>query len=111
VFLGGLIVPGLALMQQALRQGTARVAGGDGTWQAFPRTTADAVQSGIVTALCGAIQSQHARLAEIVGCVPRCLLTGGDADKLVPHLALSVEHAPALVLEGMERVAKEDEAE
>jgi type III pantothenate kinase len=111
VFLGGLIVPGLALMQQALRQGTARVAGGDGTWQAFPRTTADAVQSGIVTALCGAIQSQHARLTEIVGCVPRCLLTGGDADKLVPHLAPSVEHAPALVLEGMERVAKEDEAE
>jgi type III pantothenate kinase len=111
VFLGGLIVPGVALMQQALRQGTARVAEGDGTWQAFPRTTADAVQSGIVTALCGAIQLQHARLAEIAGGVPRCLLTGGDADKLMPHLALSVEHVPALVLEGMERVAKEDEAE
>jgi tRNA A37 methylthiotransferase MiaB len=39
------------------------------------------------------------------------LLTGGDADKLVPHLALAVEHAPALVLEGMERVAREDEVE
>ena len=111
VFLGGLIVPGVALMQQALRQGTARIAGMEGTWQAFPRTTADAVQSGIVAALCGAIQLQHARLAEIAGYVPRCVLTGGDADQLLPHLALSVEHAPALVLEGMERVAEEDEVE
>ena len=111
VFLGGLIVPGVALMQQALRQGTARVAASDGTWQAFPRTTADAVQSGIVTALCGAIQLQHARLAEFAGGEPRCLLTGGDADKLLPHLALSGEQVPALVLEGMERVAKEDETE
>lgn len=112
VFLGGLIVPGIALMQQALRQGTARVVEIDGAWQAFPRTTADAVQSGIVTALCGAIQLQYARLADIAGGVPRCLLTGGDADQLVPHLAaLSVELAPALVLEGMERVAQEDEAE
>lgn len=112
VFLGGLIVPGVALMRQALWQGTARVAEVDGTWQAFPCTTADAVQSGIVAALCGAIQLQYARLADIAGGVPRCLLTGGDAVRLVPHLAaLSVEHAPALVLEGMERVTKEDEAE
>jgi type III pantothenate kinase len=98
-------------MQQSLRQGTARVAEVDGVWQAFPCTTADAVQSGIVAALCGAIQVQYARLAEIAGCVPRCLLTGGDAEKLLPHLALAAEHAPTLVLEGIDRVAKEDEAE
>ena len=109
VFLGGLIVPGMTLMQQALRQGTARVAEMDGVWQAFPHTTADAVQSGIVTALCGAIQLQHARLAELAGSVPRCVLTGGDAEKLLPHLLLTVEHAPALVLEGIDRVAKEGE--
>ena len=111
VFLGGLIVPGLVMMQQSLRQGTARVAEVDGVWQTFPCTTADAVQSGIVAELCGAIQVQYARLAEIAGCVPRCLLTGGDAEKLLPHLALAAEHAPTLVLEGIDRVAKEDEAE
>jgi type III pantothenate kinase len=111
VFLGGLIVPGITLMQQALRQGTARVTEMEGAWQAFPRTTADAVRSGSVTALCGAIQLQHARLAEIAGCMPRCVLTGGDADRLMPHLTLEVEHAPALVLEGMERVTRENEAE
>ena len=111
VFLGGLIVPGFGMMQQALRQGTAGVAEVSGTWQAFPRATADAVQSGIVAALCGAIQLQHACLAETAGTPPRCILTGGDADRLLPHLAVSVEHVPALVLEGIDRVAREAETE
>jgi type III pantothenate kinase len=110
VFLGGLIVPGVILMQQALRQGTAGIAKASGTWQAFPRTTADGVESGIVAALCGAIRSQHARLAETAGQVPRCLMTGGDAERLLPHLALSVEQVPALVLEGVDCVAREGKA-
>lgn len=109
-FLGGLIVPGRALMQQSLRQGTARVADAAGTWQAFPRTTADAVQSGIVAALCGAIEVQRARLAEQSGQLPQCLLTGGDALMLLPHFSGSAEHVPALVLEGIACVAREEEA-
>ena len=107
--LGGLIVPGLDLMRQSLLQGTAHVGEGVGSWQVFPRSTADAVHSGIVAALCGAIQAQHARLAEECGRTPGCILTGGDALMLLPHLTVSVEHVPALVLEGIERVASEDD--
>lgn len=110
VFLGGLIVPGLTLMQQALLQGTAQVTEVSGDLQAFPRTTADAVQSGIVAALCGAIQLQYARLAEAAGVKPTCLLTGGGADSLLPHLGLPAEHVPGLVLEGIERVSREGTA-
>ncbi|HWR77515.1 MAG TPA: type III pantothenate kinase, partial [Thiobacillus sp.] len=66
------------------------------------------VQSGIVAALCGAIQLQHARLAEAAGTAPHCLLTGGDAGGLLPHLAVPAEHVPALVLEGMDCVTRED---
>lgn len=106
VFLGGLIVPGMGLMRQALQQGTASVAETGGLWQAFPRTTADAVQSGIVAALCGAIQQQHARLAELAGVPPRCLLTGGDAASLLPHLGVAAETVPALVLEGIDCVVR-----
>lgn len=104
-FLGGLIVPGAALMMRALQQGTARVADTDGHWQAFPRTTADAVQSGIMAALCGALARQHARLAERAGRPPRCLLTGGDAEMLLPHLTVAAEWVPNLVLEGIDCVA------
>ncbi|WP_018077865.1 type III pantothenate kinase [Thiobacillus denitrificans] len=107
IFLGGLIVPGVSLMQQALQQGTARVAASAGACCAFPRNTADAVQSGIVAALCGAIQHQYAHLADVAGAPPHCLLTGGDAEKVLPHLKISVEHVPMLVLEGIDRVARE----
>ncbi len=106
VFLGGVIVPGATLMRQALRQGTAQIADSTGEWQAFPRNTADAVESGIVAALCGVIERQHARLAKVAGATPRCLLTGGDAEMLLPHLDRPGERVPALVLEGMDCVAR-----
>jgi type III pantothenate kinase len=108
VFLGGLITPGLSLMQQSLQQGTAQVGDVTGVWRAFPQSTADAVQSGIVSALSGAIRLQYAQLAEECGCTPHCLLTGGDARMVLPHLGLATEHVPLLVLEGIERVVREE---
>ena len=107
-FLGGIIVAGSALMRQALRHGTARVTETAGVWQAFPQSTADAVTGGVVAALCGAIAQQHAQLAEVAGGAPRCLVTGGDAGVLLPHLRVPAENVPALVLEGMDCVAEED---
>lgn len=107
VFIGGVIVPGFKLMQQALQQGTAQVADVAGEVQVFPHTTADAVHSGILAALCGAIRQQYAQLAEAAGQPPRCLLTGGDAAMLLPHLNLPAEWVPALILEGIHCVAVE----
>lgn len=106
MFMGGLIVPGGALMRHALQEGTARIAEADGEWKAFPRTTADAVQSGIVAALCGAVQVQLTHLAEAGGAKPHCFLTGGDAAGLLPHLGAPAKHVPALVLEGMDWVTR-----
>lgn len=106
VFLGGVIVPGVTLMRQALRQGTAQIADSTGECQAFPRNTADAVESGIVAALCGAIERQHARLAKAAGVTPRCLLTGGDAGMVHAQLSVAAERVPSLVLEGMDCVAR-----
>lgn len=104
-FLGGLIVPGRALMRAALAQGTAGVAAGAGQWATFPRCTSDAVYSGVVAALCGAVRAQHERLASAAGVRPRCLLTGGDAELLLPHLGLDAELVPGLVLEGIDQMA------
>ena len=109
-FLGGLIVPGRSMMQQSLLQGTARIGAEIGDWQPFPRSTADAVHSGIIVALCGAVRQQYAQLARQCGCKPRCVLTGGDALMLLPHLDLTAELAPYLVLEGIDRVVREDVA-
>lgn len=110
-FLGGVIVPGLGLMRQALHTGTAGVAPPAGTVTAFPRTTADAVESGIVAALCGVVRQQYDLLAAQAGMTPRCLLSGGDAARLQPHLGLPAEVVPMLVLEGVARVAAEETTE
>lgn len=106
VFMGGLIVPGMAMMRESLRQGTARVSELDGLPQAFPRCTADAVQSGILAALCGAIRQQYESLAQSAGSPPHCLLTGGDAPALLSGLTVPAEHAPALVLEGIDHATR-----
>jgi hypothetical protein len=42
---------------------------------------------------------------------PRCLLSGGDAARLQPHLGLPAEVVPMLVLEGVARVAAEETTE
>lgn len=120
-FLGGLIVPGLRLMRRALEHGTARLGtapsdAGDrvaiprGQVSAFPQTTADAVESGLVAALGGAVRTQYARLAEAAGMRPHCYVTGGDAACLVPHLGLPAEPIANLVLEGIEYVTRESES-
>lgn len=111
MFLGGLIVPGVQLMRQALAQRTGRVGDADGRWQPFPQKTGDAVQSGIVAALCGAIEQQYAQFAAVSGTPPGCLLTGGDAETVLPHLAVPTQWIPALVLEGIDCVARGRESQ
>ena len=119
-FLGGVIVPGMMLMRRALEHGTARVGaeahdadalvvGPRGTVAAFPQTTGDAVESGLVAALCGAIRGQYAKLGEATRMQPHCFVTGGDAGSIVPHLGLPVELVTNLVLEGIECVTRESE--
>ncbi len=106
VFLGGAILPGLGLMRAALTSRTAQLQDVPGQWQRFPRDTADAIQTGCVNAIAGAIRTQWQALAELQP--PQlCLLTGGDAAELMPHLpGLPVQREDNLVLEGLLRVAQ-----
>jgi type III pantothenate kinase len=100
-FLGGLIVAGRALMEDALHRGTALVEQADGEASAFPRNTADAVRSGAAMALAGAVSLMHARLSSASGAQALCLLTGGDAGLVAPLLPFPVTVLPELVLEGI----------
>lgn len=98
VFLGGLILPGIALMQHSLVQATANLDDHSGKWQAMPRNTADALATGAIEATVGAIQRQYAQLG-----VPgaRCLLAGGAAEQIAPQLPLPLELQDNLVLHGL----------
>jgi type III pantothenate kinase len=111
-FLGGMILPGARLMRRSLDQGTAGVADLDGAWQAFPRTTGQAVETGIWTAIAAAVSAMHGRLSERLGMIPATMLTGGDARMLADRLrggGLSglVSVNDYLVLEGLLWVARD----
>lgn len=98
-FLGGLIVPGYAMMRAALAGSTAAVAPAGGVLRDFPANTADAVHSGALAALAGAVLHVHGRLAARERTAPACLLGGGDAPLLAPLLPAEV--VPDLVLRGL----------
>ncbi len=103
-FLGGLILPGIDMMRNSLLQGTARVKEANGRWQAFPRSTDDAVVSGAIQATVGAIHRQY----ELLG-VPGagCVLDGGAADQIQSLLRLPVKRLDNLVLRGLQIIAEE----
>ncbi len=109
-FLGGLIVPGIELMQRSLYGATAQLRAAPGNYAAFPRNTADALYSGAIQASCGAIERQHALLGDPDAPV---VLSGGAAEQLRTHLErlnLPLRIADNLVLQGLLLIAQEMDA-
>lgn len=107
-FMGGLILPGKRLMLESLDAGTHALANVAGQVTDFPRNTADAINSGVASALAGAVQTAWQRLVSTSAKSPACILTGGDADWLANQLQIGVIIAPRLVLEGLLAMARED---
>lgn len=108
-FLGGLILPGLELMHNSLHHsaaalGLVNIESGKGELRDFPRNTADAIASGVMRATIGAIQYQYGLLAAQHGA--HCILSGGAAGSILPHLGLQAEQVDNLVLHGMQIIAE-----
>lgn len=106
--LGGLILPGVRLARSALNQRTHFSADDVATnpLPALGNDTNPAVTLGAVHALLGAIARTRASLAWGADCA--LLITGGEADVLLPHLEGGWHFRPHLVLEGLQRVAREN---
>ncbi|MCX7180605.1 MAG: type III pantothenate kinase [Proteobacteria bacterium] len=81
-FRGGLILPGLSLMRVALASNTADLPHAAGHYKAQPTNTNDAIVSGVIHATLGAIERMRATLGKDA----LCLLSGGAAAELAPHL-------------------------
>lgn len=103
VFRGGLILPGLALMRDSLVLGTADLPATAGDFRPLPRNTFDAMASGCLNATLGAIERMFRTVADQPGAL--CLLSGGAAPTLAPHLALPHRVVDNLVLEGLASLA------
>lgn len=106
VHLGGLIVPGPALMRRSLAQGTAQLRQIEGDFDLFPGSTPDAITTGSVQAAVGAIDRMRAAMIE-AGCEPvRLSLAGGASAALLPYLAGPVAVNDNLVLDGLVLIAR-----
>lgn len=97
LFRGGLILPGLTLMRAALAHNTAALPNAAGHYRAQPTNTGDAIVSGAIHATLGAIERLHAGQGDEA----LCLLSGGAATELAPHLGLPHRLIDNLVLEGL----------
>lgn len=103
-FMGGLILPGLALMQSSLIDATAKLIHDAGRYAEFPVNTADAIWSGALQATCGAIQRQYALLNDENA---KILLSGGAAQELQELLGIPAQTVRNLVLQGLGYIAQE----
>lgn len=107
-FIGGIICPGIGLMLESLQRRSRVLRSGAGrVRKAPPRNTADAMQTGAVLALAGAIETMARRLAARCRSEPRIVLSGGDAP-LLKGLGKRPRRVENLVLEGVALLANEE---
>ncbi|MEK6594529.1 MAG: type III pantothenate kinase, partial [Pseudomonadota bacterium] len=108
VFLGGLIIPGFELMRGSLARNTAQLKLQDGDFHYFPDNTANAIMSGAINALCGAVERMLGFMQETGEVMPCVVLSGGVAGLLADRLNARVEVVDNLVLEGLLSIALDD---
>lgn len=100
--LGGVILPGLKLMQTSLQSGTAGIDQLPPLRETrdFARDTGSATALGCRYATAGALEQAARKLGKTAESEVICIITGGSAPQLLPHLDGSWQHKPKLVLEG-----------
>jgi type III pantothenate kinase len=87
----------------------------EGTYAEFPRNTPDAIQTGCLSAVVGAIHLMQKRLEKRSGWLPKLVMTGGDARFIAQALNVQAANTGTkqviiienLVLQGLVLLGKE----
>jgi type III pantothenate kinase len=105
-FLGGVIVPGPALMRRSLDRATAALRESEGALREFPASTPEAIATGAILACAGAAD-RVAQSMDAHGTPPGLIiLSGGAARELASALGLPHELHENLVLDGLQLIAR-----
>jgi len=112
IYLGGMILPGLVLMHQSLDKGTKKLSASlDASVVRFPKNTEEAIATGCMRAVVGAIVLQLKQLEKNCAFLPKVVISGGDAVKIAEALKSQVKRivvADDLVLQGLQLIEKEN---
>lgn len=105
--IGGYIMPGDRLQRRVLNAATAgvRPVGAPAPRGAPGRSTEECLVNGTVLAVAGFIDKIAGMLEAGGDGGWRCLVTGGDAEKIMPFLKVPCQHEPLLVIEGIKLAA------
>lgn len=105
--LGGLIIPGLELMQTCLSESTAGIRNRIDSEPvlALGTSTAGCISSGTLYCITSLIERVVRDLQDEYDHKPRLLLTGGNAGLIKKMLSYKAEIVPALVLKGLIEIA------
>jgi type III pantothenate kinase len=107
IFRGGMILPGLATMTRSLALSTAQLPDIPVHVESatpFADNTDDAIASGCLAAQAGAIERAVAAQARQQGSA-QCIITGGAAAMIAPHLSIPFQKVENLVLIGLQAAA------
>ncbi|MER0204818.1 MAG: type III pantothenate kinase [Nitrosomonas sp.] len=108
-FLGGIILPGFHLMLNSLYSGTQLEPNKLGIYQNFPVNTQNAIHSGIIQSLVGAIERMYSVLStQLKHSSISCIISGGNASLLRPFIKYPIKIINNLVLEGLLVIAKDE---
>jgi type III pantothenate kinase len=104
--LGGVIVPGMRLMREALYRETRQIPPETGEPRLFGQSTRDCVWGGAMYAVASAIDGITERMIASHGPGAR-LLTGGGAEAVLPLLRGEYRLEPDLIFSGLRVIAGE----
>ena len=106
--LGGLIIPGLHMMQSALISETGGIHAepGDNFALEFGKSTAECINSGSVRAIVSLVENVTAEMSGRYGEALSRVISGGYAGQINALMAGKFDHDPDLVLRGLALVAE-----
>ena len=108
---GGMIIPGLKLMRQALTHNTnaiKNISDKGSEFKILAINTFSAVQSGTLYSITATVERLISDLRQQFNNRIRFIITGGDAETVLPLLSTTVAHYPNIVLKGLAYYARQD---
>lgn len=107
---GGLIAPGLGMMRRSLHRDTSAIENSSDAGHhpviLLASATQAAVNNGVIYMAAAMIDRVIAEIADGQEGEMACVITGGDAVRILPRLAAQPHHDPDLILKGIALLAR-----